>query len=78
MRTILVVVDLAPRVAPPSKLDSGPFVVHSKGQNPVPAAWGVVVSVIYFPMGLFYYPSDNGADYTISARNPAAATAMKR
>ena len=25
----------------------------------------VVVSVIFFPMGLFYYSSANGADYTI-------------
>ena len=37
----------------------------------------VVVSVIFFPMGLFYYSSSNGADYTISARNPTAASAMK-
>ena len=37
----------------------------------------VVVSVIFFPMGLFYYSSANGADYTISARNPTAASAMK-
>ena len=27
----------------------------------------VVVSVIFFPMGLFYYSSGNGADYTIRA-----------
>ena len=26
----------------------------------------VVVSVLFFPMGLFYYASDNGAGYTIS------------
>ena len=38
----------------------------------------VVVSVIFFPMGLFYYSSDNGADYTISARNPTTASVMKR
>ena len=37
----------------------------------------VVVSVIFFPMGLFYYSSANGSDYTISARNPTAASAMK-
>ena len=37
----------------------------------------VVVSVIFFPMGLFYYSSANGADYTISARNPTVASAMK-
>ena len=36
----------------------------------------VVVSVIFFPMGLFYYSSANGADYTVSARNPPAASAM--
>ena len=37
----------------------------------------VVVSVIFFfPMGLFYYSSANGADYTISARNPTATSAM--
>ena len=36
----------------------------------------VVVSVLFFPMGLFYYASDNGAGYTISARNPTAASAM--
>ena len=32
----------------------------------------VVVSVIFFPMDLFYYSSANGAGYTISARNPTA------
>ena len=37
----------------------------------------VVVSVIFFPMGLFYYSSANGADYTISARNPTVASAAK-
>ena len=36
----------------------------------------IVVSVI-FAMGLFYYSSANGSDYTISARNPTAASAMK-
>ena len=36
----------------------------------------VVASVIFFPMGLFYYSSDNAADYTINARNPPAASAM--
>ena len=30
----------------------------------------VIVSVTFFPMGLFYYSSANGADSTISARNP--------
>ena len=45
----------------------------------ISAPRSVVVSVIFFPMGLFYYSSANGADYTVSARNPtAAATAMKR
>ena len=38
----------------------------------------VVVSVIFFPMGLFYYSSANGSDYTINARNPPAASPMKR
>ena len=37
----------------------------------------VVVSVIFFPMGLFYPSSDNGADYTTTAINPTAASAMK-
>ena len=37
----------------------------------------VVVSVIFFPMGLFYYSSDNDPDCTISARNPPTASAMK-
>ena len=37
----------------------------------------VVVSVLFFPMGLFYYLSAKGADYTVSARNPTAASAMK-
>ena len=41
------------------------------------AARSVVVSVIFFPMGLFYYSSDNGADYTISTRNPTAASAIE-
>ena len=36
----------------------------------------VVVSDIFFPMGLFYYSSDNGAGYTINTRNPTAATAL--
>ena len=43
----------------------------------MPAPRSVVVSVIFFPMGLFYYSSDNGADYTNTARNPTAASAMK-
>ena len=30
-------VDLPPRTSPPSMLDSGPFEVHSKGLDPVPA-----------------------------------------
>ena len=34
----------------------------------------VVVSVIFFPMGLFYYSSANGADYAINTRNPAVAS----
>ena len=33
--------DLPPRTSPPSKLDPGPFEVHSKGSGPVPATWGV-------------------------------------
>ena len=37
----------------------------------------VVVSVVFFLTGLFYYSSANSADYTISARNPTAASAMK-
>ena len=37
----------------------------------------VIVSVIFFPMDLFYYSSANSADYTISTRNPTAASAMK-
>ena len=37
----------------------------------------VVVSDIFFPMGLFYYSSDNGTDRTISARNPTAASAYR-
>ena len=37
----------------------------------------IVVSVIFFFTDLFYYSSANGADYTISARNPTAALAMK-
>ena len=37
----------------------------------------VVFSVTFFPMGLFYSSSDNGADYTNTARNPTAASAMK-
>ena len=37
----------------------------------------VVVSVLFFPMGLFYYSSDNGTDHTISAKNPTAASARK-
>ena len=43
----------------------------------ISAPRSVVVSVIFFPMGPFYYSSANGADYTISARNPTAASAMK-
>ena len=43
----------------------------------ISAPRSVVVSVIFFPMGLFYYSSANGADYPISARNPTAASAMK-
>ena len=43
----------------------------------MPAPRSVVVSVSFFPMGLFYYSSDNGADYTNTARNPTAAPAMK-
>ena len=37
----------------------------------------VIVFGIFFPMGLFYYSSANGADYTISARNPTAALAYR-
>ena len=37
----------------------------------------VIVSVTFFPMGLFYYSSANGTGYTISARNPLDASAMK-
>ena len=37
----------------------------------------VVVSVIFFLTSLLYYSSANGADYTISERNPTAASAMK-
>ena len=44
----------------------------------ISAPRSVVVSVIFFPMGLFYYSSANGPDYTINERNPTAATAMKR
>ena len=29
--------DLPPRTSPPSMLDPGPFEVHSKGLDPVPA-----------------------------------------
>ena len=36
----------------------------------------VVVSVLFFPMGLLYYSSANGADYTISARNPTTTSAV--
>ena len=43
----------------------------------ISAPRSVGVSVIFFPMGLFYYSSDNGSDYTISARNPTAASAME-
>ena len=42
----------------------------------ISAPRSVVVSVIFFPMGLFYYSSANGSDYTISARNPTAASAL--
>ena len=42
----------------------------------ISAPRSVVVSVLFFPMGLFYYSSANGADYTISARNPTAASAV--
>ena len=38
----------------------------------ISAPRSVVVFVIFFPMGLFYYSSANGADYTVSARNPTA------
>ena len=37
----------------------------------------VIVFGIFFPMGLFYYASANGADYTISARNTTAALAYR-
>ena len=37
----------------------------------------VVVSVVFFLTGLFYYSPANGADYTISERNSTAASAMK-
>ena len=43
----------------------------------ISAPRSVVVSVIFFPMGLFYYSSDNGVDYAINTRNPVADTAMK-
>ena len=44
----------------------------------ISAPRSVVVSVIFFPMCLFYYSSANGAGYTINTRNPTAAAAMKR
>ena len=43
----------------------------------ISAPRSVVVSVIFFPMGLFYYSSANGADYTISARNPTASVQLR-
>ena len=42
----------------------------------ISAPRSVVVFVIFFPMDLFYYSSDNGTDRTISARNPTAASAL--
>ena len=38
--------------------------------------WAAISPAIFFLTSLFYYSSANGADYTISARNPTAASAM--